>query len=387
METLIPFLAIISFIIGASIGSFLNVVIYRLPRGISVNKPRRSFCPTCNYKIPFYLNIPIISWLILLGKCRNCSSKVSIRYLLVELITGVLFLACWLIYALPLSGQFQVTYYLVLPGWFLISLLVSASLIDYEHQIIPDALNVIGLILGLIFAIMFPLIPFNIMGVDSFFNSDEITWYKSFIISLLSGAFGFLIIYSIVFLGKIVFGIKVLSKNKSNEWNIVEGEENPVLLFDDQEINFEDLFFVGTEKLVFECQKFDLNGNEIITDKVSVFYDRIDYNNESIEISDWVSVGGKSVKITYHREAMGFGDVKYMAMIGVFIGWKGILFTLFTASIIGTVVSLPGKILKSDNALNRIPFGPFLSLGAIIWLFYGPQLLDWYINLISMGNP
>ena len=387
METLIPFLAIISFIIGASIGSFLNVVIYRLPRGISVNKPRRSFCPTCNYKIPFYLNIPIISWLILLGKCRNCSSKVSIRYLLVELISGVLFLACWLIYALPLSGQFQVTYYLVLPGWFLISLLVSASLIDYEHQIIPDALNVIGLISGLIFAIMFPLIPFNIMGVDSFFNSDEITWYKSFIISLLSGAFGFLIIYSIVFLGKIVFGIKVLSKNKSNEWSIVEGEENPVLLFDDQEINFEDLFFVGTEKLVFECQKFDLNGNEIITDKISVFYDRIDYNNESIEISDWVSVGGKSVKITYHREAMGFGDVKYMAMIGVFIGWKGILFTLFTASIIGTVVSLPGKILKSDNALNRIPFGPFLSLGAIIWLFYGPQLLDWYINLISMGNP
>ena len=387
METLIPFLAIISFIIGASIGSFLNVVIYRLPRGISVNKPRRSFCPTCNYKIPFYLNIPIISWLILLGKCRNCSSKVSIRYLLVELISGVLFLACWLIYALPLSGQFQVTYYLVLPGWFLISLLISASLIDYEHQIIPDALNVIGLISGLIFAIMFPLIPFNIMGVDSFFNSDEITWYKSFIISLLSGAFGFLIIYSIVFLGKIVFGIKVLSKNKSNEWSIVEGEENPVLLFDDQEINFEDLFFVGTEKLVFECQKFDLNGNEIITDKVSVFYDRIDYNNESIEISDWVSVGGKSVKITYHREAMGFGDVKYMAMIGVFIGWKGILFTLFTASIIGTVVSLPGKILKSDNALNRIPFGPFLSLGAIIWLFYGPQLLDWYINLISMGNP
>ena len=387
METLIPFLAIISFIIGASIGSFLNVVIYRLPRGISVNKPRRSFCPSCNYKIPFYLNIPIISWLILLGKCRNCSSKVSIRYLLVELITGVLFLSCWLIYALPLSGQFQVTYYLVLPGWLLISLLVSASLIDYEHQIIPDALNIIGLISGLIFAIMFPLIPVQIMGVDSFFNSDEITWYESVLISLLSGAFGFLLIYSVVFLGKIAFGIKILSKNKSNEWSIVEGEENPVLLFDDQEINFEDLFFVGTEKLVFECQKFDLNGNEIITDRVSVFYDRIDYNNESIEISDWVSVGGKSVKITYHREAMGLGDVKYMAMIGVFIGWKGILFTLFTASIIGTVVSLPGKILKSDNALNRIPFGPFLSLGAIIWLFYGPQLLDWYINLISMGNP
>ena len=386
METLIPFLAIISFIIGASIGSFLNVVIYRLPRSISVNKPRRSFCPSCNYKIPFYLNIPIVSWLILLGKCRNCSSKVSIRYLFVELITGVLFLICWLIYALPLSGQFQVTYYLVLPGWLLISLLVSASLIDYEHQIIPDGLNIIGIISGLIFALIFPLVPVNIMGIDSFFNSYEITWYKSFVISLLSGVFGFLIIYSVVFLGKIAFGTKVLSKNKSTRWSIIEGEENPILLFDGQEINFEDLFFVGTEKLVFECQKFDLNGNKIITDRVNVFYDRMDYNNESIAISDWVSVGGKSCKITYHREAMGFGDVKYMAMIGVFIGWKGILFTLFTASIIGTVVSLPGKILNSDNALNRIPFGPFLSLGALIWLFYGPQLLDWYINLIRLGN-
>ena len=92
-------------------------------------------------------------------------------------------------------------------------------------------------------------------------------------------------------------------------------------------------------------------------------------------------------KITYHREVMGLGDVKYMAMIGVFIGWKGVLFTLFTASIIGTVVSLPSRILRSDNALNRIPFGPFLSLGAITWLFYGPQLLDWYLNLIRMGNP
>ena len=130
-----------------------------------------------------------------------------------------------------------------------------------------------------------------------------------------------------------------------------------------------------------------MNGNEIITDRVSVYYNRMDYNNETIDISDWVSVGGNSDKITYHREAMGLGDVKYMAMIGVFIGWKGVLFTLFTASIIGTVVSLPGRILRSDNALNRIPFGPFLSLGAIIWLFYGPQLLDWYLNLIRMGNP
>ena len=102
METLITFLAIVSFIIGSCIGSFLNVVIYRLPRNLSVNQPRRSFCPNCNYKIPVYLNIPIISWIILRGKCKNCSAKVSIQYLIVEVITGILFLLCWYIYGLTI---------------------------------------------------------------------------------------------------------------------------------------------------------------------------------------------------------------------------------------------------------------------------------------------
>lgn len=386
METLITFLAIVSFIIGSCIGSFLNVVIYRLPRNLSVNQPRRSFCPNCNYKIPVYLNIPIISWIILRGKCKNCSAKVSVQYLIVEVITGILFLLCWYIYGLTSSGHLQVTYYLVLPGWIFISLLISASIIDYEHQIIPDSINKIGIIFGLLCALFFPVISKSIMGNGHYLGNISNDRIESVFLSIIGGGIGFLIIYIIVVFGKVVFGKKVLSKTTNCKWRIIEGEENPILLYDDQKIRFEDVFFVGTERLVFDTENFNLNGDLVATSKVTVFFDRIVYDNNSVEIADWVSVEGCGNGITYHREAMGFGDVKYMAMIGVFIGWKGVLFTLFMASIVGTIISLPGKIIKGDNALSRIPFGPFLSIGALIWLFFGPELLEWYINLISIGK-
>ena len=84
---------------------------------------------------------------------------------------------------------------------------------------------------------------------------------------------------------------------------------------------------------------------------------------------------------------MGFGDVKFMAMIGAFLGWKAVLFTIFVASVSGTAVSLPAKILRKDSPLTRIPFGPYLALGAIAWIFCGPELLDWYFGLMRPVDP
>ncbi len=380
------FLAIVSAILGATVGSFLNVVIYRVPLGLSVNEPRRSFCPSCKYKIPLHLNIPILSWFILRGKCKNCSGAVSFRYCFVESLTSLLFLLAWLTFA----GSFDQIFYnnpqLVLVSWFLVSLLVVASFIDIEHQIIPDRINRCGLIVGIISAFVFPNLVHEFMSIEMSSyqgfgpRAQAVGW------SLAGIACGFIVLYSVVIFGKILFGKKTLSSGDQVTWGVIEGKENPILNVGDNEIPFEDLFFVGTEKLVLDSSKIEINGKEYGSGDLIIYYDRLVVGGDTvIPIEEWQTLNGISSEITYRREAMGLGDVKFIAMFGAFIGWKGVLFALFAASIIGTSINLPGKILGKDNAFTRIPFGPYLAVGALFWLFCGADLLEWYFNLLTLN--
>ena len=140
------------------------------------------------------------------------------------------------------------------------------------------------------------------------------------------------------------------------------------------------------ESMKTQQDHFQTKSNLILTplrQNLIIYYDRLIVNGDEVEIKDWVSLEGDFSKITYLREAMGFGDVKFMAMIGIFVGWQGVLFTLFMASIIGTIISLPSKFINRDSVLNRVPFGPFLSIGSLIWIFCGPELLKRYLLLIA----
>jgi len=138
-------LAIFVWFLGICWGSFLNVVIYRTPRGLSVVKPR-SFCPSSGKPIPWYDNIPIISWLILRGRSRFDGSPISFRYPLVEMITGLLFVACWL--WLPLE--------VAIVGWIFVCLMIAATFIDLEHMILPDAFTIGGMVIGVILSFALP---------------------------------------------------------------------------------------------------------------------------------------------------------------------------------------------------------------------------------------
>src|SRR5437773_3322706 len=129
-----------AFVLGAAIGSFLNVCIYRLPLGLSVNKPRRSFCPLCKKPILWRHNLPLISWLFLHAKCPNCGNKIAFRYFAVELLTALLFLAVWMAFPWPIA----------LAYWILAALLIVATFIDFEHFIIPDEVTIGGAIAGVI---------------------------------------------------------------------------------------------------------------------------------------------------------------------------------------------------------------------------------------------
>lgn len=247
--------SILAFIFGTFIGSFLNVCIVRIPDGKSIVKPP-SHCPNCLKTISFYDNIPLLSYLVLMGKCRFCKTKISPRYFMVELLTGMLFLFCYLNYGL--SAKFFVYSALF-------SSLLVATFIDLKYQIIPDAISISGIFIGFALSIIFPSLRYilspKIAALDSLlgiFIGGALIW--------LTGAFG---------------------------------------------------------------------------------------------------------KLLFKKEAMGFGDVKLMAMLGAFLGWKKIVLTFFLAPFFGLIFGII-SLIKTKS--HYIPYGPFLSLAAFIAAVWGENL-------------
>ena len=253
-----PFLPlqILAFVFGACIGSFLNVCIYRIPAAMSIVHPG-SRCPRCQKTIPFYDNIPILSYLLLKGRCRSCSTRIAARYPLIELLTGIFAVACSASFGFGLHG---------LVAFVFIATLIVVTFIDLDHRIIPDAISLPGIPIFFLAALAIPGLSWRSSAVGILAGSG----------SLLAIAWGY-------------------------RW---------------------------------------LTG----------------------------------------REGMGGGDIKLLAMIGAVVGWQGIVFTLFAASAIGTLFGLLAMLRSKEGMRLAIPFGPFLSAGAVIYLFFGRELMYWYVN-------
>lgn len=190
--TVDPFLASASVVFGLIFGSFLNVCIYRLPRDLSVSQPRRSACPSCQQQIAAYDNIPVLSWLVLRGRCRQCKTPISPRYLLVELLTGLLFLACYARFGLTLATL----KYCVL-SFFLLGLIFT----DAETKLLPDQMTLPGLALGVAFSLFVPvndLASQLLPGVVSLPVSSHISAHLlSLVDSLLGALVGASFIYGV----------------------------------------------------------------------------------------------------------------------------------------------------------------------------------------------
>src|SRR5882762_4928439 len=142
------FWSLVFFVFGCIVGSFLNVCIYRMPLGLSVVTPP-SHCPHCKYSIPWYLNMPLVTWLVLRGRCKNCDAPISLRYFLVELLTGVMFFEAWIAFGRQ-SPALALVYCLFLAG------LIAATFIDFEHFIIPDEITIGGMVVGVICSLLVP---------------------------------------------------------------------------------------------------------------------------------------------------------------------------------------------------------------------------------------
>lgn len=246
------------FFLGMCIGSFLNVCIYRLPAGKSIVRPA-SACPSCGTVIRWYDNIPLISYVILLGRCRGCNTRISIRYPIIEVLCGLFAMVSALQYGYSLPALIY---------FILIAALLVITFIDIDHRIIPDIISLPGIPLGFISSFFLP----------------QLKWSDS-LIGILAGGGSLLAV----------------------AW-----------------------------------------GYQLITGK----------------------------------DGMGGGDVKLLAMIGAFLGWKGVLFTIMASSLIGTVIGVTLMVRSGKDMKMAVPFGPFLATGAIIYIFWGPRLVEWYLNLL-----
>lgn len=270
-EQQISMILMISFsgLLGLVVGSFLNVLIYRLPKNLSIMG--RSFCPQCAIPIPIYRNVPVFTYLMQMGKSSCCKKIIPLQYPMVELLTGFISILTFL------HSQSLAEYFV----WFTLFMcpLITLSIIDFQLKIIPDVIS----------------LPFIVVGIGvSFF-----TYYPDWILALKVSGMGILI------------------------------------------------------------------GGGIL-----------------LVLAELISRLKKT-------EAMGGGDIKLAAMLGAFLGWKALVFVFLASSVLALVYAILQIVAKKQDEDKTIPFGPFLSMGAIIYWLYGIELTNWYFFevLNSTVNP
>lgn len=357
--------ATFAFILGAVVGSFLNVCIYRMPLDLSVNEPKRSFCPHCKKQIPWTQNIPLVSWLVLRGKCANCHAPIAFRYFAVELLTALLFFAAWV--KCWRSDHWE----LVFPIWILLGLLIVATFIDLEHFIIPDEITWGGVVAGILLSLGLPAM----MGTDSRLMS--LLW------SAAAAVAGYGTLWLVVELGKKAFGKKRIELEKPEAFTWTRHGDDADLETGEEKMKWSDLFTRPTDVLLMHVTEACVAEKTYPQTTLTFYYNRLLVESDEYELDKLDRISGIVTGLVIPREAMGFGDVKFIAAIGAFLGMRAVFFTIMAGSVVGAVIGLLMIVIGRREWSARIPFGPYLALAAVIWIFFGPELLDSYWNWIQ----
>ncbi len=341
---------------GLLVGSFLNVCIYRLPRGMSVNKPRRSFCPECERLIPWFENVPVLSWFMLRGRCGGCQRPISARYVMVELLTAVLFVSVNLKWGTS-NWAVEAAYGV------LVSLLIVATFVDLEHLIIPDEVTWGGVAAGLILA---PVVPAMHGAVSPL---------ASFIEAAFGAAAGYGLLWAVAEGGRLVFGrrkfcfqppVPLLWRRRGDGAQMdVAGET----------LQWGELFVRGSEKVTMQVVSGCVGGKASISGLAVWQFERLKIGGLDLDLNTLENAEFRISELTIPREVMGYGDIKLLAAIGAFLGWKSVLFAVMAASLGGAAFGVLSFLLGKREWAAKIPFGPYLAFGALLWLLRGPELV------------
>ena len=382
---------ILVFAFGSCIGSFLNVVIYRLPRDKSIVTPP-SACPGCDKHIAFYDNIPLLSWLVLGGKCRNCKMKISIRYFIVELITALLFVLIFHLYftvqvrSLQVAGHTGVMAF-THGGWLmyvghvlLISALLAASGIDLELWIIPLSICWFATLVGLVAA-----------GIGGFvIPPDQIAFYDLFPVA--SASTGIVAFGGAVGLVLALLGLKFGIFHRSYECDLVEpnATECPSQHPDfphRKEILKEVMFLAPVIFCAYLAYFFVGKSDQLHTKWV----DLMQIHSVAGVLGSFYGyligcaiVWGTRILGTlgFGKEAMGLGDVHLMGAAGAVIGWKLVVVAFFLAPFFGLAWAIYQRISQKTR---QIPYGPFLSMGILAVMIYHDRVIAFLSNLYVLN--
>lgn len=351
-------------------GSFLNVVIYRVPLNISVNEPKRSYCPGCKKDIPWFRNIPIVTWISQLGKCAECGMKIPFRYVFVEALTMILWGVAWWLFGT--KGQPGEAFLLIV----LITLLISISFIDAEHYIIPVKMTWWGAAFAVVGAYFFP----NLVSLVPRSRVWSTGWGEA----LLGFSAGYAILQLVVWGGKLAFGKQRFSFEKEVSWELREpAEDDPLaqlcLILDDETYEWGDMFYRPTDKLLMDGSRFKVDGKLVEGESLIMYGDRFDIGEQTWKIEEIESLSGFAKDVVRPREAMGGGDPPLLALIGAFLGWPAAVFSLFGASLYAVFAAM----LMRVGFGRPLPFGPFLALAGITWAFGGWQIWEWYLGMMN----
>ena len=346
--------------LGLVVGSFLGCCIYRLPRGISLLSPRRSFCPACRKPISWKHNVPVLSWLMLGGRCPDCKERISARYPIVEALTGSLFfLAAW-----------QFRFPVALSFWVLFSLLILATFIDLEFLIIPDLVSKSGILTGVLCSVLTPELQ------------QTTSRPLAAILSLAGALTGGGVLLLVGEAGKLLFGRYKINLKAPTRFRFEHiPPDDAHIVIDDDSFRWSDHFFRKTDRIKIRAAEVTINDQRFPGTDLNFYHDRLVTTRGTIPLQEIRTVTGQTRYAELPREAMGLGDVKLLAAIGAFTGWQGVLFTVPMASFIGAGFGLVWALLRR-NWSSKIPFGPYLALGALLWIFCGNGLVDWYWHLL-----
>jgi len=339
-------------IFGAMTGSFLNVVIHRMPRGESIVRPP-SHCPSCGHRIPMWQNLPVVSWLMLRGRCASCGGGISARYLGVEVLTGLLFVAAWLRHG-------ETAPWAAGAACVLLAGFVAATFIDFEHFIIPDEITLGGIGAGLLLSLAAP----ELHGQETLLGSIRS--------SGLGIGVGGGVVYLVLRLGKLLFGRERVAVEPGTR---VVFHDTGIRL-PDREIPFDEVFYRESDTVVLEGRRLELADRCYPTGEVRLSPKSLRLGDEVLEPEAEPYLAAEVESLTLPREAMGLGDVKFMAAIGAFLGWKATLFSLMFSSVLGAVVGLGLIALGRQHWSGRLPYGPYIAVAATGWVFGGSALWE-----------